>query len=58
MSFMKEGAACVMMKGRRAGTKVTVTKLVGESFAVVKDDKGKERKCAVTHLMPAAGKKR
>lgn len=57
MGFMEEGAVCVLMKGRRAGTKVTVSKVVGDNFAVVKDDKGKERKCAVTHLMPAAKKK-
>ena len=54
MGFMEEGAECVLMKGRRAGTKVTVTKVLeGGSFAVVKDEKGKERKCSVKHLMPA-----
>ena len=51
---MKEGEECVLLKGRRAGNKVTISKVLeGGSYAVVKDDKGKERKCAVIHLMPA-----
>ena len=57
MGFMQEGVECVLMKGRRAGKKVTVKKVVGENFAVVTDDKGNERKCSVKHLMPAGKKK-
>lgn len=57
MSFMEEGVECVVTKGRRAGNKVTVKKVVGENFAVVTDDKGNERKCSVRHLMPAAKKR-
>lgn len=58
MTMMREGAVCVLTKGRRAGQTVTITKVVGEQFVVVKDGKGRERKSSVKHLMPAPPKKK
>lgn len=57
MSFIHEGSHCILTKGRRAGKEVTITKVVGDSFVVVRDEKGKERKCSVMHLAPAGHKK-
>jgi ribosomal protein L14E/L6E/L27E len=57
MTFIHEGSVCVLTKGRRMGNEVTIAKVVGDKFVVVKDEKGRERKCSVKHLVPAAHKK-
>jgi ribosomal protein L14E/L6E/L27E len=56
MAFIEAGKACVITKGRRRGRKVTISKVVDDRFVVVKDEKGKERKASVMHLMPAEKK--
>jgi ribosomal protein L14E/L6E/L27E len=55
MAAIENGRECVVTAGRRTGAKVTISKIVGE-FAVVKDEKGKERKFLIKHLEPS-GKK-
>ena len=57
MSMIKEGNHCVLTMGRRAGSEVTITKIIDENFVMVKDKKGKERKSSVKHLMPHSRKK-
>lgn len=55
MPAIEKGRVCVITIGRRK-SEVTVTKLLGENFAVVKDAKGKERKVNIRHLHPVEKK--
>ena len=52
MAAIKTGSVCILKKGRRAGTKVTVTKVIDDSFVEVKDEKGKARRASIMHLEP------
>ena len=53
MGFITEGNVCSLTAGRRAGRQVTIKKVVTEKFVLVTDEKGRERKCSVKHLLPA-----
>ncbi len=55
MPAIEPGRICVLTIGRRKG-EVTVTKLVGDVFALVKDAKGIERKVNIRHLQPVEKK--
>jgi len=50
MAIIEPGKTYILAKGRRAGQKATVTKIVDDRFVMVKTEKGKERKSAVSHL--------
>lgn len=55
--MIREGNHCVLTAGRRAGSEVTITRIIDDNFVMVRDSKGKERKSSVKHLMPQARKK-
>jgi len=57
MSVIGVGKAYVLKKGRRAGQKVTVTKVLDGRYVLVKGEKGKERKSSVAHILPLEHKK-
>jgi len=46
------GKSYSLTKGRRAGEKVTVSKIVNDGYVLVTTSKGKERKSSVNHLIP------
>lgn len=49
------GRICIKTKGRDSGEKVVVTKIIDESFVMIRSPARKrkpERKCAVLHLEP------
>ncbi len=54
MSAIKIGRVCIKTRGRDAGEKCVVTKVIDENFVQVKSEgrKGKERRCAIRHLEP------
>ena len=54
MAAIKEGTVCILKSGRRAGGKVTVTKVIDGTFVEVKDEKGKTRRASIMHLEPVA----
>ena len=51
---IKVGRVCIKTRGRDAGSKVVITKVIDDCFVQVKSDarKGKERKCSIRHLEP------
>ena len=51
MPAIEEGRVCVMTAGRRKGEEVTVTKVLDDTFVMVKGEK-KERKVSIAHLEP------
>lgn len=52
MAAIQVGSKCLKTRGRKAGQVVTVTKMIDKSFAEVKDEKGKAKRCNITHLEP------
>jgi ribosomal protein L14E/L6E/L27E len=52
MAAIKAGTVCILKKGRRAGSKVTVTKVIDDMFVEVQDEKGKVRRSSIMHLEP------
>ncbi|MCX6767467.1 MAG: 50S ribosomal protein L14e [Candidatus Micrarchaeota archaeon] len=54
MPAIEVGKKYVKTKGRKAGTVVTITKIVDSNFVTVRDEKGKEKRCNITHLEPLA----
>ncbi len=55
MAAIQVGRVCIKTKGRDAGEKVVVTKIIDESFVMIRSPARKsrpERKCAVLHLEP------
>ncbi|MCX8175060.1 MAG: 50S ribosomal protein L14e [Candidatus Micrarchaeota archaeon] len=55
MPAIQVGRICIKTKGRDAGEKVVITKVIDENFVMVRSQsrKGKpERRCAVKHLEP------
>ena len=55
MAAIQVGRVCIKTKGRDAGVKVVVTKVIDENFVMVRSPARKktpERKCAVLHLEP------
>ncbi len=49
---LDKGLKCVLLAGRRTGEIVTIEEKVDDNFVKVKTQKGKIRKCNVTHLEP------
>lgn len=49
-SAIKPGKKAILTRGRRAGREVTIIEVVDKNFVKVKDSKGKERRCNITHL--------
>ncbi len=49
-SGIKVGKRAVKTRGRKAGQEVTITKIIDKNFVMVKDAKGKEKRCNVLHL--------
>ena len=58
MAAIEAGRVCVKTKGRDAGEKVIVTKVVDDNFVMVRSParKSGDRKCAVLHLEPTETK--
>lgn len=55
MAAIQVGRVCIKTKGRDAGAKVVVTKVIDANFVMVRSPMRKktpERKCAVLHLEP------
>ncbi|MEM4633738.1 MAG: hypothetical protein QW275_01150 [Candidatus Anstonellaceae archaeon] len=55
MAAIQVGRVCVKLKGRDAGEKVVVTKVIDENFVMIRSParkKSPERKCAIVHLEP------
>jgi large subunit ribosomal protein L14e len=53
MSAIKVGRVCIKTRGRDAGSKCVVTKVIDENFVEVKSDgRKKERRCSIRHLEP------
>jgi len=55
MAAIQVGRVCIKLKGRDAGEKVVVTKVIDESFVMIRSPARKkkpERKCAILHLEP------
>ncbi len=56
MAAIEKGSVCILKMGRRKGEEAVVTKVVTDTFALVRLKSGKERKVSVGHLEPT-GKK-
>ena len=56
MAAIEEGRICVKKKGGDAGEEVTVTKVLDDNFAMVKNNKGKESRVSILHLEPTSRK--
>ena len=52
MPAIQVGRVCVKTKGRKCGQKVTVTKVIDKNFVEITDEKGKAKRCNITHLEP------
>lgn len=54
MAAIQVGRICVKLKGRDAGEKVVVTKVMEGGFVMVRSPARKkgDRKCAILHLEP------
>jgi large subunit ribosomal protein L14e len=54
MPAIQVGRICIKLKGRDSGEKVVVTKIIDESFVMVRSPARKkgDRKCAIAHLEP------
>jgi len=55
MAAIQVGRVCIKTKGRDAGIKVVVTKVIDENYVMVRSPARKkkgERKCSVLHLEP------
>lgn len=53
MSAIKVGRVCIKTRGRDAGEKVVITKVIDENFVEIKSEsRKKERRCAIRHLEP------
>ncbi len=52
MAAIEKGRICVIKKGSRAGTLVTVVEVVSSNMVKVKDKNGKERVMNILHLEP------
>lgn len=58
MAAIEVGRICVKLKGRDAGEKVVVVKVLDNSYVMIRSParKKQERKCAVVHLEPTETK--
>ncbi|MEM4554725.1 MAG: hypothetical protein QXT25_02645 [Candidatus Anstonellaceae archaeon] len=55
MAAIQVGRVCIKTKGRDAGQKVVVTKIIDKNFVMIRSQARKkkpERKCSVLHLEP------
>ena len=52
MPAIAVGKECIKTKGRKSGQKVTIMKILDKNFVEVKDEKGKVKRCNITHLEP------
>ena len=58
MAAIEVGRICVKTKGRDSGEKVVITKIIDDSFVMIRSPARKkgDRKCAVLHLEPTETK--
>lgn len=56
MAAIDVGRECIKLRGRDAGAKVIVAKVLDKNFVEIKDSKGKASKCNVRHLEPLPAK--
>ena len=54
MPAIQVGRICIKTKGRDSGEKVVITKVLDDSYVMVRSPQRKkgDRKCAVLHLEP------
>ncbi len=52
MQALSVGTKCIRIAGRKAGEKVSVTKIIDSSFVEVQGEKGKPKRANVKHLEP------
>jgi len=50
VSVVQVGRKAIKTKGRKAGEEVVVTKVIDKNFVMVKDKKGREKRCNILHL--------
>ena len=58
MAAIEVGRICVKTKGRDSGEKVVITKVIDDSYVMIRSPARKkgDRKCAVLHLEPTETK--
>ncbi len=56
MAAIEEGRICVKNMGRASGEEVVITKIIDDTFVMVKNAKGKESKVSIRHLEPTSRK--
>ncbi|MFH1200357.1 MAG: 50S ribosomal protein L14e [Candidatus Micrarchaeota archaeon] len=52
MGALQVGMKCIKTKGRSAGKTFEITKNIDANFVEVKGEKGKAKRCNVSHLEP------
>jgi ribosomal protein L14E/L6E/L27E len=52
MHAIAVGTKCARIAGRKAGEKVTVTKVIDSNYVEVQGEKGKPKRVNVKHLEP------
>ncbi len=50
--MIKEGMECIVLRGRHAGKRVKVTKVIDDLYVMAKGDGIKERRFNKRHLLP------
>ena len=56
MAAIEVGRECIKLKGRHAGQKVKIVKLVDKNFVEIQYASGKAKKCNILHLEPIVAK--
>ena len=56
MAAIEVGRECMKLKGRHAGQKVKIMKLLDKNFVEVQYASGKTKKCNMLHLEPLVAK--
>ncbi|MBI2444921.1 50S ribosomal protein L14e [Candidatus Micrarchaeota archaeon] len=52
MAAIDVGRKCILLRGRKAGETVTVSKLIDKHFVEVTDAKGKQKRVNMAHIEP------
>lgn len=55
MAAIEPGKDAVKLRGRKAGQKVKVVRVIDKNFVEVEYPNGKKKKCNASHLEPLAG---
>ncbi len=52
VAMIKEGSVCIVTRGRLAGKKVVVKKVLDDIYVLAETEDGKEKKLNKRHLIP------